>query len=398
MAILFLQQLKIPCSVSGSGRINVVNRLLNTYCFCTPDGGRQKIPITELMRYLRKTVILLTLATLFAGCTKDNEIVVSTPLKEKAQFGIGAAVSVAHLKEADFSDAFKNNFNQLTAEYEMKMAHIWTSLSEYNWVSADYLVNYATANNMKVHGHTLLWYQSFPTWFKNASYDSLNFENNVKTYIQAFVSRYKGKIVSWDVANEIFADNGTLRNDGIVYKTFKDPVAFYGRCFQYTRNSDPDVKLFYNDYDMVLNSAKRNSVKEMVARFKKEGYPIDGLGEQCHTTVWTDKITRSSGFNDLANTGLLMHISELDVRVNQNKSDTYVFNDSDQQKQSDTYRGIAEMFESIPQVQKFAITTWGLTDKYTWLTGWWHPKEYPLLLDNTYNKKKAYYGFLEGLN
>jgi len=341
----------------------------------------------------------MVIASFLSGCTKDDEPVPdTTPLKDKALFGVGAAVSVSHLKEGDFSDAFKNNFNQLSAEYEMKMAHIWAALAVYNWANPDYLVNYAEQNSMKVHGHALLWYQSFPTWFKNAAYDSLNFENNVKTYIQTVVSRYKGRIISWDVANEIFADNGTLRNDGIVTKAFKDPIAFYGRCFQYARDSDPDVKLFYNDYDIVLNAAKRNSVKELVARFKRDGYPIDGLGEQCHTSVWTDKITRSSGFTDLAKTGLLMHISELDVRVNQNKSDSYVFTDTEQQKQSDTYKGIAEMFESIPQGQKFAITTWGLTDKYTWLTGWWHPKEYPLLFDNTYNKKRAYTGFLEGLN
>jgi endo-1,4-beta-xylanase len=349
------------------------------------------------LNVVKNLLIFLTIVTQFSGCKKEDEPIVTTPLKEKALFGVGAAVQVSQLKNAEFADAFKNNFNQLTAEYEMKMSQIWTSLSGYNWANADYLVNYAAENSMKVHGHTLLWYQTFPDWFKNASFDSLNFENNVKTYILTFVSRYSGKIVSWDVANEIFADNGSLRNDGIVYKTFKDPVAFYGRCFQYARNADPNVKLFYNDYDLVLNAAKRNAVKEMVARFKRVGYPIDGLGEQCHTSVWTNKFIRSSGFTDLANTGLLIHISELDVRVNENKSDSYVFNDSEQQIQSDTYKDVVGMFETLRQLQKFAITTWGLTDKYTWLTGWWHPKEYPLLFDKNYNKKKAYSGFLEGL-
>lgn len=347
---------------------------------------------------VKKLLICLSMTTLFSGCSKEVEPLVTTSLKNKALFGVGAAVQASQLKNAEFADAFKNSYSQLTAGYEMKMKHIWTSLTVYNLVNADYLVNYAEQNSMKVHGHTLLWYQSFPEWFIKASYDSLNFENNVKSYIRNVVSRYRGKIASWDVANEIFADNGSLRNDGMVYTVFKDPVAFYGRCFQYARNADPDVKLFYNDYDIVLNASKRNAVKEMVARFKREGYPIDGLGEQCHTTVWTDKILRSSGFADLAKTGLLMHISELDVRVNQNKSDSYVFSISEQQKQSDTYKSIVEMFELLPQVQKFAITTWGLTDKYTWISNWWHPKDYPLLFDNDYNKKKAYFGFLEGLN
>jgi endo-1,4-beta-xylanase len=349
---------------------------------------------------MTRILITLIFTLLSSACTKEEQPVppaAPLTLKEKASFRIGAAVQASQLKNTTFSDAFRNSFSQLTAEYEMKMGHVWTSLSGYSWTNPDFLVNYAVQNGMTIHGHALLWYQSFPAWFKNAGYDSLNFENNVKAYITAIVSRYKGKIVSWDVANEIFADNGSLRNDGIVYSVFRDPLAFYGRCFQYARNSDPAVKLFYNDYDIVLNSAKRNAVKAMVARFKRDGYPIDGIGEQCHTTAWTDKTARSNGFSDLAATGLLIHISELDVRVNQNKSDSYVFTSAEQQKQSDTYKGIAAMYETLPDSQKFAITTWGLTDKYTWLTSWWHKLEYPLLFDDGYLRKKAYSGFLEGL-
>lgn len=363
--------------------------------------------IISALSLLRYQVIFLSITLFLAGCSKKGDSITpeikpvvieeSKSVKEKALFPIGAAVTVAHLKEDDFENVFKSNFNQLSAEYEMKMKGIWTTASGYSFDNADYLVDYAIQNNMKVHGHALLWYSSFPDWFKNAAYDSLNFENNVKTYIQTVVGRYRGKIVSWDVANEIFADNGSLREEATVYKTFKDPIAFYGRCFQYARNADPNVKLFYNDYDQVLNSAKRYSVKQMVERFKKEGYPIDGIGDQFHTTIWTSKTTIGNGLNDIASTGLLVHISELDIRVNQNKSDSYVFTEDEQQKQSEMYKAIVEMYETIPQAQKFAITTWGITDKYSWLTSWWHTKEFPLLFHSNYTKKKAYDGFLSGL-
>jgi endo-1,4-beta-xylanase len=354
-------------------------------------------------------IIVLTIA--LSGCSKKDSTITPPPppppppppvvetriLKDQAKFPIGAAVTVSHLNEADFASAFKGSYNQLSAEYEMKMNQIWTSLTGYNWTNADFLVNYATQNSMKVHGHALLWYQSFPDWFKTAAYDTVTLESNVKTYIQTVVTRYKGKIVSWDVANEIFADDGTLRVESTINGRFKDPIAFYGRCFQYARNADPNVKLFYNDYDQVLNGAKRSAMKNMVIRFKSLGYPIDGIGDQFHTTVWTSKSTISSGLTDIATTGLLVHISELDIRVNPNKLDSYIFSDAEQQGLSDMYKSVVESFESIPQAQKFAITTWGVTDKYTWLTGWWHPKVYPLLFDSSYAKKKAYTGFLNGL-
>jgi endo-1,4-beta-xylanase len=353
---------------------------------------------------LNKPVIVILFFVIgiltFTGCSKkeDNNGSGSKILKETALFPVGAAVTVNHLKEAVFSTTFKENFSQLTAEYEMKMNPVWTSLNGYNWTNTDYLVNYAVANNMKIHGHALLWYQSFPDWFKTASYDSLNFENSVKTYIQTFVGRYKGIISSWDVANEIFADDGSVRVETIVYKTFKDPVAFYGRCFQYARLSDPDVKLFYNDYNLVLNAAKRLSVVRMVERFRKDGYPIDGIGEQFHIVVGTSKASISIGLTNLVSTGLLIHFSELDIKVNTGKSDSYIFTDADQQKQYDMYAIIAELFETMPQSQKYAITTWGVTDKYSWLLSFWHPKEYPLLFDSNYNRKKAYDGLISGLN
>jgi endo-1,4-beta-xylanase len=354
------------------------------------------------MKYLKLMHIIFLILFLSACDSEKAEVVPGEPeatiINEKASFGIGTAIKTSLLADDDYEKTVINNFSQITAEYEMKMEVIWSGENTYNWSNADALVNFAVANNLKVHGHTLVWYKSFPAWFKNANYDSSAFESRLKVYIEAVVGRYKGKVISWDVANEVFNDNGTLRStDCPVYKTFKDPIAFYGRCFQYARNVDQDVKLFYNDYSVVVAPSKRYYIKQMVSRFKKEGYPIDGLGDQFHYSVDTDKSAIKTGLNDMATTGLLIHISELDLKVNVNKSDSYVFTDAEKQIQADAYQYIVETFEALPQNQKFAITTWGVTDKFTWLTSWWHAKEYPLLFDSDFKKKPAYDGFLKGL-
>jgi endo-1,4-beta-xylanase len=350
--------------------------------------------------------MLLIFISVSIGCKKDDSITEEIPpidtteqtLKEKAAFNIGAAVKSTYLDDADYSGTLKEHFSQITAEFEMKMQKIWLAPASYNWVEADKIVDFAMQNEMQVHGHTLVWYNSFPVWFKVAQYDSTNFENNVKDYITAVVSRYKDKVISWDVANEIFDDFGKLRVDETVYATFDDPIAFYGRCFQYARDADSDAKLFYNDYDLSLSGSKRYGVTQMLTRFNSEGYPIDGLGDQFHYTVTTNQGTIKNGLNGLAATGLLIHISELDIRVNVSKSDSYVFTTAEKQKQADVYKAIVEMYELIPQNQKFGISLWGVTDKYTWLSGYWHLLEYPLLFDKEYNKKDAYDGFLDGLN
>ncbi|TDP00733.1 endo-1,4-beta-xylanase [Flavobacterium sp. 245] len=351
-------------------------------------------------------------ALLFASCSNDEKVVfinadegdsgnpnpITQTLKEKAKFKIGAAVKMKDLQnEANFKNAVLKHYSQITAEFEMKMASIWTSSTAYNFTAADYLVGFAKDNNLEVHGHTLVWYDSFPEWFKNAKYDSIAFESKVKIYITDVVGRYKGRVKSWDVVNEVFADGGAMRNETVINSLFKDPIGFYGRCFRYAKAVDPDAKLFYNDYNVVLDAGKRASIKKMVTRFKANGVPIDGVGDQFHYATDTNRQTMKTGFTDMASTGLLIHISELDIKVNTSKSDSYVFTDAEAQKQSETYKYITSMYEELPQNQKFAISTWGVTDKYTWLTSFWHYKEYPLLLDADYNKKPAYQGFLEGL-
>ncbi len=357
------------------------------------------------MNLLKKLIIIgLSAHLLFSisGCSKEDGPPEggggNQTLKEKASFGIGAAVKTDQLNESVFTQTLNKHFSQITAEWEMKMESIWSSSTQFNWSKADQLVDYAGKNGLDVHGHTLVWYKSFPNWFKNAAYDSTAFENTVKGYIQATVGRYKGKVISWDVVNEAFNDNGTLRSEDCpVYATFKDPIGFYGRCFEYARQADPGAKLFYNDYNLVLASGKRNAVKMMVERFQEEGYPIDGIGDQFHSRVTADRNAMRNGLKDLATTGLLMHISELDIIVNSQKSDSYVFVESEKIKQAQTYGAIVEMYEALPANQKFAITTWGVTDKYTWLTDWWHPKEYPLLFDENYQPKRAYQAFWEAL-
>ena len=142
-----------------------------------------------------KRILLLgvvALLMLTAACKKSSNHVQPTPvpptptpptkkLIEVANFKIGAAVKVASLQsDPDFANTVKSEFNQITAEYEMKMNFVWMGDNSYDFSKVDYLVNFAQQNNLAIHGHALLWYKSFPTWFTNADYDTVTFENKVK--------------------------------------------------------------------------------------------------------------------------------------------------------------------------------------------------------------------------
>ena len=174
------------------------------------------------------TVIIIISLALMGACSNDDNAgeTNSTPpdstpetptegltLKEKADFNIGAAIRTAYLEEEDYRNTLLENFSQITGEYEMKMDIIWQSPNSFNWEQSDELVNFAQENNLDVHGHTLIWYRTFPEWFKQADYDSTAFENHIKNYITTVVTRYKDQVKSWDVVNEAFADQGGYREE-----------------------------------------------------------------------------------------------------------------------------------------------------------------------------------------
>jgi len=126
---------------------------------------------------------------------------------------MGASVSASLLKtNTKYYDVAKKEFNSITAENAMKFATVHASQNSFNFTDADYIVSFAQANNQRVHGHTLNWYQSLPAWVTNFAGDSLAWEDLLKTHIQTVVSHFKGKVVSWDVVNELFEDDGKVRN------------------------------------------------------------------------------------------------------------------------------------------------------------------------------------------
>src|SRR6185437_13348940 len=80
----------------------------------------------------------------------------------------------------------------------------------FDWSQADQLVAFAQANHQLVRGHTLLWHNQLPTWLTdgvaNGTISNAQLADLLHQHITTEVSRYKGKIWQWDVANEFFTD------------------------------------------------------------------------------------------------------------------------------------------------------------------------------------------------
>lgn len=362
-----------------------------------------------------KTSIYLIAATLLnIACSKtgaEDKIpeLVTPPkpevtLKEALPFPYGAAVNVGLIKSnAAYRDLVIKEFNSLTSENGMKFNALHPGQATYTWSDADYLVNFALQNGKRVHGHTLIWYKSLPSWVTNFAGDSAAFEQIFKEHIQTVVSHFKGKVVSWDVVNEPFNDDGTLRNvnsadpaKGSIWRQKLGPD-YIARAFQYAHEADPDALLFLNEYGHEYGPTRRNAVVNLAVSLKNRGIPIHGLGLQMHTRYTQTDVNLANAINACAGTGLKVHIAELDIALNPDNNPNLSYTSSLGQQHAAKYKFIVKTYNAIPKAQQFGITQWNVTDRDSWIPDFNNRPDWPLPFDSNYQKKEAYQGILDGL-
>ena len=327
--------------------------------------------------------------------TITGEDYVPPALKDAtSSFSVGMAVRSNRLT-GQHNEVLVRDFNNITAEYEMKMDQIFKAENNMDFTASDKIVDYGIANSMDIHGHTLIWHNATPTWVENFSGTNAEFETMIETYITTVVKRYAGKVRSWDVVNEAVEDgSNSLRNSVFKLKMGDDYIE---KCYQFARNADPNALLFYNDYNITFDAGKQASVFALVDDLKSKNL-IDGIGAQMHISIdFPTKAQIESVVNGTISRGLLIHFSELDVRVNPNNDITSLTEEREIAQQNKV-KEVVEIYDAIPNANKFAITIWGMRDSESWLPDFWGNPEWALLYDDDFKPKKAHNGFLEALD
>lgn len=135
---------------------------------------------------------------------------------------------------------------------------------------------------MTITGHCLIWHSQPPKWFftdkegKMVSAEVM--KQRMKEHIYTIVKRYKGKIKGWDVVNEAIEDDDSWRQSPFYKILGKEYILL---AFRYAHEADPDIELYYNDYNMA-NAQKRATVVALVKDLQERGLRIDAVGMQGH--------------------------------------------------------------------------------------------------------------------
>lgn len=344
----------------------------------------------------------------------SKEITLSSHFK--GLFHLGAAINEDIILGNDQKSQtiVSSEFNSITPENSLKWMFLQPEPNRFNFEVADKYVELGLKNNMYIVGHALVWHSQLADFMQIVDAAD-EMQQYVTNHVNTVVSRYRGKIDAWDVVNEAFDEDGSLRKSVFYNNMGEDYIE---AVFKLAQKADPQADLIYNDYN-VYKPKKRAGILKMVKKFKSNGVKIDGVGVQAHWDLKSPSLYQIEQIIlDVHAAGVPVSFTELDISVLPNPwkmvgaEVTQNFSQFEgdpkmspypnklptkvQKQLAKRYHDIFKLF--VKHSDKISrVTFWGVMDKHSWLNDW--PikgrTNYPLLFDRNYNPKPAYKSVLE---
>lgn len=346
---------------------------------------------------LFKLIAFLMVFAVVGSATALADDYVLPSLREiyKDYFHIGGAVSIASWAPktlVSHRDIVLSQLSSLTAENAMKPDYLQPREGVFNFREPDNMVAFAKEHGMVVRGHTLVWHAQTPDWFFRDKNGQLIYEKDVITdedrelvksrleaHIEAVMTHFGDDVYCWDVVNEAVSDNAAHihRPDSPWVRVLGDE--FIKIAFRKAREVNPNIKLFYNDYNAVA-PYKRGRIVSMLRNLIEEGVPIDGMGIQGHWGVDGPSLKEiEDALKMYEELGLEIHITELDIGMG----------DFTEEEQAERYRELFQLFKKYSHVIT-SVTLWGLADDASW-----RGDDNPLLFDRNHEPKPAFWALVD---
>lgn len=244
----------------------------------------------------------------------------------------------------------------------MKWNQIREREGEFNFTRGDRFMAIAAEMRMRVHAHNLIWHEGLPKWFpREMTRDQAVAQ--IEEHVSTVVSRYKGRIQSWDVICEGVMPDGPTQNPWM-----KAVGLDYMRvAFETAHAADPKCILGIEEYGLEYDHIqwmveKRASALNIIDTLQKQKAPIHALGIQSQL-VGHEPNTFGDGFRqflrDVARRGLKIYVSEMDVRDQRMVADVAARDAAI----AETYKRYLDAVLSETAV--YMVNNWELSDKYT---------------------------------
>ncbi|MBB4935188.1 endo-1,4-beta-xylanase [Lipingzhangella halophila] len=331
---------------------------------------------------------------------KHNRLRVAAP----EDLVIGTAIAGGgHHADQDYPDPFTSDkkyrktaerqFSSVTAENQMKWEYIHPERDSYNFDTADAIVDFAERNGQDVRGHALLWHSQNPDWLEEGDFSDEELRAILRDHITTVVGRYAGRIEQWDVANEIFDDDGNLRTEENIWIRELGPEII-ADAFRWAHEADPSAELFLNDYNVEGINAKSDAYYELSRDLLAREVPLHGFAPQGHLSIEYgfpgDLEDNLSRFDEL---GLATAITEIDVRMELPEDGRPT--EAQLEQQADYYQQALRACLSVDGCDSFTI--WGFTDKYSWVPHTFEGEGAATVMNDDFVRKPSFFSLLSTL-
>jgi endo-1,4-beta-xylanase len=336
-----------------------------------------------------------------------------------ADFKIGVAINrnVYGARDPAASALVADQYNRVTPENELKWQSLHPTLEQgFQFAQADAFMAYAEQHGMEVHGHTIVWHQQVPAWvFENDSGGTATSDQllqHLDEHMSALAEHFGNRIRYWDVVNEAYNDDGSLRSSP--WRTILGDD-YIEQAFRHAAQYFPDAKLVYNDFNME-SPGKRDAVVKMVKTFQDHGVRIDAIGTQGHFRLQAPTLEAvEASIGAFGATGVEVLVSEMDVDVlppasqnqgadlNDNAELSAQLNPYTDCLPSNVAEQAAQRWHDLFQLflrhsdSVHSVTLWGVSDGYSWLNNW--PvngrTNYALLFDRQLRAKQNWQKVIE---
>lgn len=301
--------------------------------------------------------------------------ITTTPLRQLAAAKgkrYGAAISGDVLqKEPDYANLIARECAIATPNGELKWNATEPQPGKFTFESADAIANFCQKHNIALHGHTLFWHMGKPDW--------LPYPPTLKTierHVTGVMGHYRHSPVlkSWDIANEIIADNENEAENSYGLRKGVKPELIRD-LFLIAASVDSSKEFYLNDYAIEGATWKSDRFLRMVEYLKNSGVKIDGAGIQSHLWFSTNYPFDEKGFTNvlkrLKQLGVKPVITELDIIIDTPLPDTIQKLD---RMVADNYKRYLDLcFANGVDT----VITWGISDRHTWIRHPdWMPKKF----------------------
>ncbi|EJD50552.1 family 10 glycosyl hydrolase [Auricularia subglabra TFB-10046 SS5] len=275
--------------------------------------------------------------------------------------------------------ARSSEFSIFTNENNLKWEVTEPQPGVFNFTPAEALFKIAAQTGKRMRGHTLAWHSQLAPWVTASNFTAPQLRDVLKRHVLTEVGHFKGRVYAWDVVNEAFNDDGTMR-ESVWFTTLGEE--YIELAFRWARQADPHAKLYLNDFNFESINAKTTAAVALVRRLKAKGVPIDGIGVQAHMilgSVPTDMQQTLQRFSDL---GVDVALTELDIRGDLPETPAKLA------QQAKDFRTAVDACLAVRRC--VGITLWQFTDALSWIPSTFPSQGFGTPWSERLQKKPAY--------